>query len=113
MLRRIGCTDKEEKDCQKVMAKKDGAIEARVGRALPNAMFRIELENGHKVPHRARCVSTTFASRPETGGGRSRSVPPHRAPVRSDIPIEQNRYCREANPSVKPPRQWYDPSAGV
>lgn len=47
----IGCTDKEEKDRQKVMAKKDGAIEVegRVVEPLPNAMFRIELENGHKV----------------------------------------------------------------
>jgi translation initiation factor IF-1 len=34
-----------------VMAKKDGAIEVegRVVEPLPNAMFRIELENGHKV----------------------------------------------------------------
>src|SRR5699024_10517418 len=33
------------------MAKKDGAIEVegRVIEPLPNAMFRIELENGHKV----------------------------------------------------------------
>ena len=33
------------------MAKKDGAIEVegRVVEPLPNAMFRIELENGHKV----------------------------------------------------------------
>lgn len=39
------------KDRQKVMAKKDGAIEVegRVVEPLPNAMFRIELENGHKV----------------------------------------------------------------
>ncbi len=45
-----GCSDKE-KDRQKVMAKKDGAIEVegRVVEPLPNAMFRIELENGHKV----------------------------------------------------------------
>jgi translation initiation factor IF-1 len=35
----------------KSMAKKDGAIEVegRVVEPLPNAMFRIELENGHKV----------------------------------------------------------------
>jgi translation initiation factor IF-1 len=41
----------EQKDRQKVMAKKDGAIEVegRVVEPLPNAMFRIELENGHKV----------------------------------------------------------------
>jgi translation initiation factor IF-1 len=33
------------------MAKKDGAIEVegRVIEPLPNAMFRVELENGHKV----------------------------------------------------------------
>jgi translation initiation factor IF-1 len=34
-----------------VMAKKDGAIEVegRVVEPLPNAMFRVELSNGHKV----------------------------------------------------------------
>src|SRR5687768_18079397 len=33
------------------MGKKDGAIEVegRVVEPLPNAMFRVELENGHKV----------------------------------------------------------------
>lgn len=32
------------------MAKKDSIrLEAKVVEALPNAMFRIELENGHKV----------------------------------------------------------------
>ena len=33
------------------MAKKDGAleVEGRVVEPLPNAMFRVELENGHKV----------------------------------------------------------------
>ena len=33
------------------MAKKDGAIELEgtILEALPNAMFRVELENGHKV----------------------------------------------------------------
>ena len=33
------------------MAKKDGAleIEGTITEALPNAMFRVELENGHKV----------------------------------------------------------------
>ena len=33
------------------MAKKDGAIEieGRVVEPLPNAMFRVELENGHRV----------------------------------------------------------------
>ena len=35
----------------KGMAKKDGAIEVegRVVEPLPNAMFRVELENGHRV----------------------------------------------------------------
>ena len=42
---------KHTEDCRKLMAKKDGAIEVegRVVEPLPNAMFRIELENGHKV----------------------------------------------------------------
>ena len=33
------------------MAKKEGAIEAepRIIEPLPNAMFRVELDNGHKV----------------------------------------------------------------
>jgi len=32
------------------MAKKDAIrLQARVVEALPNAMFRVELENGHKV----------------------------------------------------------------
>jgi translation initiation factor IF-1 len=33
------------------LAKKDGAIEVEgtILEALPNAMFRVELENGHKV----------------------------------------------------------------
>jgi translation initiation factor IF-1 len=32
------------------MAKKDAIrLEAKVVEALPNAMFRVELENGHKV----------------------------------------------------------------
>lgn len=36
---------------KKVMAKKDGVIEIEgsVVEALPNAMFRVELSNGHKV----------------------------------------------------------------
>ena len=35
----------------RVMAKKDGVIEVEgaVVEALPNAMFRVELENGHVV----------------------------------------------------------------
>jgi translation initiation factor IF-1 len=41
----------DDEDFEKFMAKKDGAIEVegRVVEPLPNAMFRIELENGHKV----------------------------------------------------------------
>ena len=36
---------------KRVMAKKDGVIEIEgsVQEALPNAMFRVELTNGHKV----------------------------------------------------------------
>lgn len=47
----IGCIDKEEKDCQKVMVKKDGVIEVEgcVVEFLFNVMFCIELENGYKV----------------------------------------------------------------
>jgi translation initiation factor IF-1 len=51
-LRRQGANDLEDtEDLRKIMAKKDGAIEVegRVVEPLPNAMFRIELENGHKV----------------------------------------------------------------
>jgi translation initiation factor IF-1 len=42
---------RKDEDCWELMAKKDGAIEVegRVVEPLPNAMFRIELENGHKV----------------------------------------------------------------
>ena len=51
------------------MAKKDGVIEMEgtVVEALPNAMFRVELKNGHVVlgHMRERCVSTTSASCPE------------------------------------------------
>jgi translation initiation factor IF-1 len=49
VLRRTGLIDEEDR--RKLMAKKDGAIEVegRVVEPLPNAMFRIELENGHKV----------------------------------------------------------------
>ena len=41
----------DTEDLRNIMAKKDGAIEVegRVVEPLPNAMFRIELENGHKV----------------------------------------------------------------
>ena len=44
-------TRNEKQGSLKSMAKKDGAIEVegRVVEPLPNAMFRIELENGHKV----------------------------------------------------------------
>ena len=36
---------------RQVMAKKDGAIELEgtIVESLPNAMFRVELDNGHKV----------------------------------------------------------------
>jgi translation initiation factor IF-1 len=51
----VAAADAEQSEAteelRKVMAKKDGAIEVegRVVEPLPNAMFRIELENGHKV----------------------------------------------------------------
>lgn len=46
-----GAPIQDTEDCRKVMAKKDSGIEVegRVVEPLPNAMFRIELENGHKV----------------------------------------------------------------
>ena len=35
---------------EKLMAKKDAIrLQAKVIEALPNAMFRVELENGHKI----------------------------------------------------------------
>ncbi len=53
------------------MAKKDGAIEVegRVVEPLPNAMFRVELENGHKVLAHisGKCGSTTSGYCPRTG----------------------------------------------
>jgi translation initiation factor IF-1 len=44
-------TKLNDEDYLRSMAKKEGAIEVegRVVEPLPNAMFRIELENGHKV----------------------------------------------------------------
>jgi translation initiation factor IF-1 len=44
-------TDSADNGKAEDMAKKDGAIEVegRVVEPLPNAMFRVELENGHKV----------------------------------------------------------------
>jgi translation initiation factor IF-1 len=47
----VNTYETKSKDRYKSMAKKDGAIEVegRVVEPLPNAMFRIELENGHKV----------------------------------------------------------------
>ena len=54
VLDRVRTTVTENDAHQRIaedMAKKDGAIEVegRVVEPLPNAMFRIELENGHKV----------------------------------------------------------------
>ena len=51
-LEAAGANDSEDtEDLREIMAKKDGAIEVegRVVEPLPNAVFRIELENGHKV----------------------------------------------------------------
>ena len=46
----VHCTTRRD-DLVRDMPKKDGAIEieGRVVEPLPNAMFRVELENGHKV----------------------------------------------------------------
>jgi translation initiation factor IF-1 len=46
-----GTTPIRESRIAEDMAKKDGAIEVegRVVEPLPNAMFRVELENGHRV----------------------------------------------------------------
>jgi len=43
--------DRSPRECKTFMAKKDGAIEIEgtIMESLPNAMFRVELENGHKV----------------------------------------------------------------
>jgi len=53
------------------MAKKDGAIEleGQVVEPLPNAMFRVELVNGHKVLAHisGKCGCTTSASCLTTG----------------------------------------------
>ena len=47
----VDSNETKDEDFRELMAKKDGAIEVegRVVEPLPNAMFRIELENGHKV----------------------------------------------------------------
>jgi translation initiation factor IF-1 len=41
----------DDSKTSEVMAKKDGAIEIEgtIVESLPNAMFRVELDNGHKV----------------------------------------------------------------
>ena len=52
------------------MAKKDGVIEIEgvISEALPNAMFRVELSNGHKVlaTISGKMRRTTSASSPKT-----------------------------------------------
>ena len=71
------------------MAKKDGAIEVegRVVEPLPNAMFRVELPDGHRVSptSAARCASTTSASCPRTAGRGASALRPdprsHRLPL--------------------------------
>ncbi len=47
----FACRGTEEKQISEFMANKDGVIEIEgtVDEALPNAMFRVELTNGHKV----------------------------------------------------------------
>jgi len=53
------------------MANKDGVIEIEgtISEALPNAMFRVELANGHKVLAHisGKCASTTSESSLRTG----------------------------------------------
>ncbi len=72
------------------MAKKDGAIEVegRVVEPLPNAMFRTELENGHKVlAHISGKMRQHYIRSPARGPRRGgvvsiRPVPgPHCLPV--------------------------------
>ena len=47
----MGAVSSNERRGPQGMAKKDGAIEVegRVVEPLPNAMFRVELQNGHRV----------------------------------------------------------------
>jgi translation initiation factor IF-1 len=47
----MGADSSNERRGPQGMAKKDGAIEVegRVVEPLPNAMFRVELQNGHRV----------------------------------------------------------------
>ena len=52
------------------MAKQDVIeMEGTVVEPLPNAMFRVELDNGHKVLAQSpgRCGCTSFGSFPVTG----------------------------------------------
>ena len=44
-------TPSHERSCVTAMPKKEGAIELEgtIVESLPNAMFRVELDNGHKV----------------------------------------------------------------
>jgi translation initiation factor IF-1 len=62
------------------MAKKDGAIEVegRVVEPLPNAMFRVELENGHRVLAHisGKMRQHTSGSPRGPGGGRVVAVRP-------------------------------------
>lgn len=45
------------------MAEETITLDGKIVDALPNAMFRVELENGHTVTYaRAKCVNTTSAS---------------------------------------------------
>src|SRR4051794_12467833 len=50
-VRRNGSNGQSKRHEEEVMAKKEGVIEMEgaVVEALPNAMFRVELANGHKV----------------------------------------------------------------
>ena len=47
---------------------KQSAIEqdGTIVEALSNAMFRVQLENGHEITSQARCACTIYASFPAT-----------------------------------------------
>src|ERR1700737_1559676 len=93
------------------MAKKDGAIEVegRVVEPLPNAMFRIELENGHKVlahiSGKMRQHYIRILPEDRVGGEVAPYGPPRgRIVYRYKQDHDENRIEQavKVNPSVKP-----------